>query len=81
MVTIHRQLARDGYYFEIGDFSEYVDALRQVGIDPPLSHYRVFVSFDDERRLRESCPNWEEQVKLFFKLGASVSIPARIVAS
>lgn len=65
MVTICKQLSADGYYFEIDDFAHYVDALRQVGIAPPLSHYKVFVSFDDERRLRESCPNWEEQVKLF----------------
>ena len=80
MVTIRKQLSADGYYFEIDDFAHYVDALRQGGIDPPVSRYRVFVSFEDERRLRENCPNWEEQIKQFYKLGASVSIPADIVA-
>jgi hypothetical protein len=44
-----------------------------------VSHYRVFVSFDDERRMNERCPTWEAEIKQFYKLGAS--IPAEIVAT
>lgn len=79
MVTIRRQAALDGYYFEIDDFSEYVGALRRVGIEPPLSHYRVFVSFDDERRMRDQDPNWQAQIKRFYKL--ETDIPTEIVAA
>jgi hypothetical protein len=79
MVTIRKQRTHDGYFFEIDDFDNYVDALRQGGIEPPVSHYRVFVSFDDERRMNERCPTWEAEIKQFYKLGAS--IPAEIVAT
>lgn len=81
MVTIRKQIADDGYYFEIDDFANYAAALREGGMEPPVSRYRVFVSFDDERRMRDHCPNWEEQIKLFYKLDPSAGIPAEIVAS
>ena len=81
MVTIQRRLADDGYYFEIDDYAAYAKALDDRGIEPPKAGYRLFLSFENERRLRETMPDWQRQIELFYRLGSSTNIPSQIVAS
>lgn len=75
MVTIEKRSADGGYYFEIADFDEYVKALEEHGIEPPNARYRVFVSFDNERKLRDAPREWRRQLEVFYRVGASTEIP------
>lgn len=79
MVKIRKYVADDGYYFEIDDFHAYLKALDEQGIEPPKARYRVFISFENERGLRQVTPDWERQIELFYQLGPATRIPCQIV--
>lgn len=81
MVTIKMSPVEDGCYFEIADFVEYSEALRARGIEPPKAYYRVFVSSENERKLRVSVAEWQRQLELFYQLGSDTKIPCQIVES
>jgi hypothetical protein len=80
MVTIQQRPTDGGYYFEISDFADYVEALRERGIEPPKAQYRFFVSFDNQRKLCESPNDWRRQIELFYRLGPTTNIPCRFAA-
>ena len=79
MLTIKKQQAGDGYFYEIEDFPAYARALAERGLESPAARYRVFISFDDEREFRAAADDWEEQIKSFFTLGPASNIPCEIV--
>lgn len=81
MVRILKRTVDDGFVYEIDNFSEYVEQLRQRGIEISDARYRVFISFENENLIHDSLGEWEEQVALFFRLGASVGIPFQIAAA
>jgi hypothetical protein len=80
MVTIQQRPTEGGYYFEIADFRDYVEALRTRGIEPPRAQYRFFVSFANERKLRESHNDWRQELETFYQLGPSTGIPCQFTA-
>lgn len=75
MVKIEKRQADGGYYFEIADFDAYVRALEEHGIEPPKARYRVFVSFDNDRKLGDALREWHRQLEVFYRVGASTDIP------
>jgi hypothetical protein len=79
MVKIKKRTADDGYYFEIDDFSGYLKALDEQGIEVPKARFRIFISFENEHRLRETALDWERQIESFYQLGPSTDIPCQIV--
>ncbi|MCH8046832.1 MAG: hypothetical protein IID44_24280 [Planctomycetes bacterium] len=80
MLTILRQNTSDGIVYEIDDFAQYLDALGRQGIEPPHVAYRIFVSRENERSIRDAMgEQWEDQIELLFKLGPAAGIPSRIV--
>lgn len=81
MVKIIKRVADDGYYFEIADFPSYLKALGEHGIEPPSAHYRIFISFENEDRFRETTPDWEQQIEMFYRLGPGTSVPCQIVST
>lgn len=80
MVTIEKRPTDGGYYFEIANFDEYVRALEEHGIEPPKARYRVFLSFDNERKLRAAPREWQRQLEVFYRVGASSEIPCEFSA-
>ncbi len=79
MLTIRKQQAETGYYYEVEDFSAYARALAERGLEPPAARYRVFISFDEASAFRAAADDWEEQIKTFFTLGPASNIPCEIV--
>lgn len=81
MVKIRKQFADNGYYFEVDDFGAYQKALAERGVEISRARYRVFISFENERRLVETTPDWERQIELFFQLGSGTRVPCQIVSA
>lgn len=81
MVRIRKQAGDNGYYFEVDDFGAYQKALAERGVELPRTRYRVFISFEDERRLLETVPDWERQIERFFQLGSDTRVPCQIVSA
>lgn len=81
MVKIRKHVADNGYYFEVDDFGAYRKALAERGVELPRARYRVFISFENERRLIETTPDWERQIEHFFQLGSGTRIPCQIVSA
>lgn len=80
MVKIRKHVAEDGYYFEVDDFVAYQKALAERGEELPRVRYRVFISFENERRLISTTPDWERQIERFYQLGFGTPIPCQIVS-
>jgi hypothetical protein len=79
MVTIRKRRLQDGIRYEIADFSAYVRALEERGIEAPKAQYNVFISFENEEAIRRTISDWEEQVKMFFKLSPATEIECEVV--
>ncbi|MBI3463754.1 MAG: hypothetical protein HY000_11960 [Planctomycetes bacterium] len=78
-VTIHRFRKSDGVLYEIKDYTSYVHALAEHGITAPQSRYQVFVSAQDEQRMRQLNKDVERQLALFFRLEPHAGINYRFV--
>lgn len=81
MVTIRKQAAADGHFYEIDDFPAYRRALIADGIDVPETNYRIFISREHEMVLSEATGDWEQQIKRFYQLEPATSVPCEIVVS
>lgn len=79
MVTIRKHRAADGTYYEIDDFSRYVQTLRERGIEAPKMRYRIFVSPENEQAIRQSTVDFESQVKTFFKLSPATEVECQVI--
>ena len=79
MVTIRRHRDTDGIYYEIDDFVQYVETLRERGIEAPKVRYRIFVPPDNEQAIRQSTADFESEVKIFFKLSPATEIECEVV--
>jgi hypothetical protein len=79
MVTIRKHRADDGTYYEIDDFSLYVQTLSERGIEAPIVRYRIFVPPEIEQEIRQSAVDFESQVKSFFKLAPATGIDCEVV--
>ena len=79
MVTIRKHRAANGIYYEIDDFSGYVQALRDRGIE--RQQYDIGSSFppEIEQEMRQSAVDFESQVKIFFKLSPATGIDCEVV--
>jgi hypothetical protein len=79
MVTISRTVDIDGTWYQIENFGNYVDVLREHNIEPPTAKYRVFVPSDTGDELQRRWGDIKDQIVLFFRLGPAVGIAYQIV--
>jgi hypothetical protein len=79
MVTIRKRRVEGGYRYEIADFQEYVKILEGRGIEAPKARYNIFISFENEEAIRRTIDDWDEQVKMFFKLSPATDVECEVV--
>jgi hypothetical protein len=79
MVRIVKRRVPDGTYYEIADFEDYVQALKEHGIEPPMARYRIFVAADNAHDLSRTVGNIESEVEAFFNLGPATQIECEVV--
>ena len=79
MVTISRTVDADGAWYQIENFDNYLDILRENNIDVPAARYRVFVPSETEDDFQGPGGSVEDQICLFFRLGPAAGIPCQIV--
>ena len=79
MVTISRTVDTDGECYQIEDFDNYVDVLRQHNIEAPAAKYRVFIASETRDEFQRVWGDIKDQIVLFFRLGPEVGIPYEIV--
>jgi len=80
-VTIRKQSAPDGTWYEINDFGAYVDELSKRGIESPNAKYRIFVSSETARDMVMTDADLESQIALFFRLGPTSGIDYEITGT
>ena len=79
MVIIRRHRDTNGLYYEIDDFVQYVEALRERGIEAPKVRYRIFIPPENERAICQSTADFESEVKIFFKLSPATEVECEVV--
>ncbi len=78
MVTIRKRRDLNGIRYELADFQDYVSQLKDLGIEPPLANYRVFIASEDQPALFDSVADYEQQIARFFKLSPATNVTYQI---